>query len=413
VRRRESTAGPRFWMLETIREYAAEQLAITGETGDLEARHLEHYAALADDCFDETLGGRDDLERLEQERENLRLALDTALTTDPELALELARRLAPSWKQRGEYREGRERLAAALAHAPGTPTVARAWALHAAARLANRQSDFEVSDNLANEALAFFRELGNQRGTGLAQSELGWNARVRGDYDTARGLYEAAAEVLSGVGNEQVQLTALGNLANVLSNQGDHARAVTLLRQVVAGSRREGSSYRLALALNNLGYAEEAAGEPERARRSLEESIALSRQGGQKADLASALHSLGHLLQATAPADALAHYSESLRLGREMEEPRLIAYCLLGGAAIEAARGQPTHVATLLGAASAILAQTGSVLAPDEQTEVDAIEATCREARSAEAFTRAWEDGAALDAAAAADRALELWEETE
>ena len=71
--------------------------------------------------FDETLLGNDDLELLEAERENLRLALDFALRSDPELALSLAQWLMPSWLQRGESLEGRERLSAALAGAPDAP----------------------------------------------------------------------------------------------------------------------------------------------------------------------------------------------------------------------------------------------------------------------------------------------------
>ena len=52
-------------------------------------RHLDHYAALARDTVDETLLGNDDLDRLEEERENLRVAFDLALEIEPELALEL------------------------------------------------------------------------------------------------------------------------------------------------------------------------------------------------------------------------------------------------------------------------------------------------------------------------------------
>jgi len=412
VRRRDSTGEPRFWMLETIREFAAERLAAAGETDGLERRHLDHYAAVAEACYDETIQRGDDYERLEVERENLRLALDLALTTDPELALELARRLLPSWDQRGDHREGRERLAAALAQTEGTPTLARAWALDAAARLAGLQSDLEAADNLSSDALALFRQLGDRRGAGMALNSLGWNAFYRGDSADAERLFEEAVEAHSDPGEEQVQLTALAGLAACASVQGDHTQAVTLFREIVAKTRREGSTARLAGVLNNLGVAEEAAGETEQARRSLEESVALSRQTGQKQFLTDALHSLGHLKQETAPAEALAHYSGSLRLAREMEEPHGIAYCLEGGAAIYAAGGEPAYAASMLGAAAAIRTQTGLVLEPVEQAEVDTLEAQCRQALPAEAFTRAWEDGAALDANAAADWALRLWEES-
>src|SRR5207244_13111140 len=135
-----------------IREFASEGLTAAGEDEDVQRRHLEHYATLAESCFDETLLGNDDLELIEEERENLRLALDLALRSDPELALSLARWLMPSWMQRGESLEGRERLSAALAGAPDAPAQTRAWALRAAAFLAVRQSDHEVAEALGGEA---------------------------------------------------------------------------------------------------------------------------------------------------------------------------------------------------------------------------------------------------------------------
>jgi predicted ATPase/class 3 adenylate cyclase len=413
LRRRDGKVGRRFWMLETIREFAAEQLEAAGETDDVQRRHLEHYAALAEACFDDTLLGHDDLDRLEEERENVRVAVDLALEIEPELALELGRRVMPSWTRRGEFREGRERLAAALSRAPHAPGLARAWALRAAASLASQQSDLAVADSLGYEALALFRELGDQRGVGWTLNVLGWNAMARGDYGEARRLYEEAAEAHSDPGDEQLQRRALMSLANVESVDGDYARAVSLLRDVVASTRREGSTLELALALGNLGTAEDQAGETEQARRSLEETIALHRQDARKPGLAVALCNLGYLLRATDPVDALAHFSESLTLSREIEEPRTIAYCLEGGAGIIAARGNPTDATTLLAAASTIRALTGAVASPVRRAKADTLEAQCREALSPEVFARAWEEGASLDAMAAADWALRFWEETE
>jgi predicted ATPase/class 3 adenylate cyclase len=411
LRRRDGTFGHRFWMLETIREFAAEQLTAAGEADDVRRRHLGHYAALAEDCFDETLLGNDDLDRLEEERENLRVAFDLALEIESGLALELGRRLMPSWMRRGDFREGRERLAAALSRAPDASEGARAWALRAAASLASQQSDLVVADSLGHEALVLFRELGDQRGTGWTLNVLGWNAMARSDYGEARRLYEEAADAHSGPGDEQLQRRALVFLANVDSVQGDHARAVRMLRDVVASTRREGSTHELAVAVLNLGVSEANAGETDEARRSYEESIALSRRDARKPGLAIGLCNLGYLLRASAPSEALAHFSESLTLSREMEEPRTIAYCLVGGAGILAAQGNLTQATTLLGAASSIRAPTGMGVAPSRKRMADTVEAQCREALSAEAFARAWDEGGALDANAAADWALHLWGE--
>jgi len=410
LRRRDAPRARRFWMLETIREFAAERLTAAGEDAEVQRRHLAHYATLAESCFDETLLGNDDLELLEEERENLRLALDLALRSDPELALSLARWLTPSWMQRGESREGRERLSAALARAPHAPARARAWALRAVALLAVQQSDHEVAEALGGEALALFRELGDQRGAGWALNVLAWNAMHRGDYGRARLLYEQAADAHRATGDERLEHAALSSLAMVASAERDAPRAVSLNREVVARARREGSTRSLALALNNLGASHDIAGEEEQARHAYEESVALNRQIANKPLLAVTLSNLGYTMWVTAPADALAHFRESLELSREVEDQRTIAYCLEGAARIFLERGNATHVAGLLGAASEIRRRTGAASSPGRKATTAAVEARCRAALSTDAFARAWDEGAALDAAAAAEWALHCWE---
>ena len=413
LRRRDGTFEPRFWMLETIREFAAEKLAAAGEIDELRRRFVDYYAALADACFDETLLGNDDFDRLEEERENLRVALDVALEIDPELALELARRCVPSWWRRGDFREGRGRLAAALERAPDASGLARAWVLRAAALLASQQQDLAVADSLGYQALSLFRELGDPLGEGWTLQVLGWNAINRGQYGDAGRLFEEAADAHGGLGDEQLRSAALMALASVEVVQGSPARAVELLCDVVASARRGGSSFRLAMALGNLGIAQDQNCETEHARRSLEESIALFRQDGRKPGLAIGLCNLGYVLRPTAPDEAMPYFHESLALAREIEEPRTIAYCLEGGAGVFATRGDYAHTATLLGAASAIRTQTGGVSSPVRRARRDTFEAQCREALSHEEFTRAWEEGASLDAIAAAEWALQLWEEAD
>jgi predicted ATPase/class 3 adenylate cyclase len=412
LRRRDTPRVPRFWMLETIREFASERLAAAREDENMQRRHLEHYAALAESCFDETLLGNDDLELLEDERENLRLALDFALRSDPELALSLARWLMPLW-QRGESLEGRERLAAALAGAPDASTEARAWALRAAAFLAVRHGDHDDAEALGGEALALFRELGDQRGAGWALTVLAFNAMNRADYGRARLLYEQAAEAHRATGNERLEFSALTSLAMVASAERDVPRAVSLNLELVASARREGSARSLALALNNLGGAHEMAGDDEQARHAYEESAALSRQIANKPLLAVTLCNLGFVVWATAPTDALTNFRESLELSREVEDPRAIAYCLEGAARIFLERGHETHAAGLFGAASEIRRRTGSVSSPGRRATTAAFEARCRAALSTDAFARAWDEGAALDASSAADWALRLWDDTQ
>lgn len=100
--------GPRtrYRLLETIRQYALEQLGESGEAESVRIRHSDHYAAMVR-AFDEpTLTGQQ-LDRAEQEIDNLRGAFGWSLeNADAEWALAMASSLHPLWLSRGRLREG-------------------------------------------------------------------------------------------------------------------------------------------------------------------------------------------------------------------------------------------------------------------------------------------------------------------
>jgi predicted ATPase len=409
LRRGDGSDGPRFWMLETIREFAAEQLAAADETADLQRSHLDYYAAIAKASYDETWGGHDDIDLLVAERDNIALALTVALETNPERALELAAAVTPDWIKRGEYREGRQKLAEVLARAPETPTQSRVSALLASCILADQQMDMEAVGALARNALDMSRILSYRLGEGHALARLGVVAWRQGRLDEAERLLEDAVDVLDTPGGEPSQELALAGIASVLADLGDLRKALAIQREVVARVRRKRSDASLAFHLNNLGFLEGLAGQTEQARRSIEESVALARQVGRKRSLSASLHSLGFVLQASAPTDALAAFSESLELAREIDSPAQVASCLEGAATIFVHCGDPAHAASLLGAASMVHTRTGDARSAAEKAEGVATLSLCREALSVEAFANAWEKGTALDANDAAGWALEIW----
>ena len=348
-----ASSGPRFWMLETIREFATEQLAAAGEADELLRRDLEHYAAVADECYDDTLLGNDDLDRLEEERENLRVAFDLALEIEPGLALELARRLMPSWHTARRLSGG-----AGAAGGGALPCTRRTRGPRARGRSAPPPCS-QASRTISRPRQPGLRGTRSLPGTwrpartGWTLHVLGWNAMARGDHGEARRLYEEAADAHSGPGDEQLQRRALMSLATVDVRPGRPCPS----RRVAPRRRREHSARRVnpragACPRQPRGQRGNRGRDGRRRGARYEESIALSRQDARKPLLAIGLCNLGHLLRASAPSEALAHFSESLTLSREMEEPRTIAYCLVGGAGILAAQGNSTQATTLLGAAS-------------------------------------------------------------
>ncbi|MCI3929005.1 BTAD domain-containing putative transcriptional regulator [Streptomyces sp. AN091965] len=147
--------GPRYCLLESVREYGAEQLREAGEAEDVRERHSAHYAALAERGGAALRGPeqRRWLERLDEESGNLRRALDAAVGRGAvERALRMVNALAWYWVLRGRVAEARRSLDAALALAPtgtGLPpgaAAARALALAWRTGIALRESDEGFTD---------------------------------------------------------------------------------------------------------------------------------------------------------------------------------------------------------------------------------------------------------------------------
>jgi predicted ATPase len=347
VRKRDSSLGSRYWMLETIREYASGKLEESAEAERLARRHLAYYLALAEDVDERRKAGEYELGRLEEERDNLRSAFDTALALEPEQALDLAGRLALYWNPRGHYSEGRQRLAAALAAAPAAPPLVRGRALTEAGYLAFWQADLDEAEQLGREALALAREHGDRSGSAYALVLLGGTIGV-GDLIAAIEYYEEALAEYEAAGDEAGRLGLLQDLASNAVERGDYQRAISLLREKIAtdGGR---DTYSLALAVGLLGFALAGIGENEEARQSFEQSLEMCRADGFSRLEAEILFGLGDLTRTTSPSRALEYYRESIELARTMGYLGLVGNCLPGIAVIALTSGEAKTAATLLG----------------------------------------------------------------
>ncbi len=150
----------RFAMLETIREYALEQLEASGEAEELRRRHAEYFVELAEAAERElTAAGETAVhERLEREHDNFRAALSWSQRSGAgDVELTLAAALGRFWLIRGHFGEGRGWLEDALGHDGGEPAV-RAKALRGVGVLALKQRDHEQAEAFLEESLALSRE---------------------------------------------------------------------------------------------------------------------------------------------------------------------------------------------------------------------------------------------------------------
>jgi predicted ATPase/DNA-binding SARP family transcriptional activator len=156
---------PRFRMLETIREYAAERLTESGEAEPLARCHVDYFLGLAEEAEHgfESTEQLVWLARLDADHDNLRAALRWAVEHEEgrEIGLRLAGALQDFWVTRGHRHEGWQWLESALARARAIGrTAARAKCLCGSGRLAEAQYEYEAARLLLQESVAIYRELG-------------------------------------------------------------------------------------------------------------------------------------------------------------------------------------------------------------------------------------------------------------
>jgi predicted ATPase/DNA-binding SARP family transcriptional activator/Tfp pilus assembly protein PilF len=407
----------RFRVLETLREFAAEQLP-SEAVATLQRRHAEQYLALAE-AADQQIGGPETetwLDRLENEHDNQRAALDWCLTVegDGEIGLRLAERLWWFWLVRGYLTEGRERLHQVLARAePLGRTAGRAKVLNGAGVLALNQADFATGLTYLEESLAIQRELGNKKGISATLNNLGVAVWSQGNYPEARLYYTESLDILRELEDREGIASTLNNLGNIAVNEGNYASARALHAESLAIKRELGDKGGIGSSLNTLGVITQEQGDYPTARSHFEDCLSLYRELGDKKNIASTLHNLGLVILRQGDYEA-AHpvFEESLSLRRELEDKEGIAYALEGLGGMATAQGQATRAARLFGAAGSLRKAIGAPLPPNECGGYDQDIAVLRAALEEEGFEAAWAAGRAMTLEQAIAYALETEEES-
>ena len=270
LREAEEAGGePRFSMLETIREFAREQLAQAGEEDLLLKRHALEFAQFAEEA-DAGLRGDDQLlwfERLESEHDNLRAALDSSLAAgDDETALRLGGALGWFWYTHGHALEGCNRLTELLAATEGAPEKLRARPLYALGVLVDQRGEPERAAELVERSLAVFREQGDRERVAAALNSLGSIKRALGDLDAARSLLEEGLAIRRELGDEARAASSLGNLGILAFERGDLDDAESRFLEALELDRMHGNEWGACTGLDSLAAVAIERGDHERAR---------------------------------------------------------------------------------------------------------------------------------------------------
>ncbi len=371
VRQVETAGEPRFAMLQTIREFAAERLTESGEQPEIARRHAQVFLALAEQAAPNLTGpaGKRWLDALAREQDNLRAALNCAIASDAaETAVRLGAGLWRFWHMRGFLREGSERMDAVLAM-PGlrAGSTLRRTALDAAAGVRYWMADLDAARALYEEALVLAREAGDP--AGLAE--------------------------------------ALYNLSFVYSvDKSDAPKALALTQEALAIYRTLDDRPWLARALWALGNAHYFNGQVEEAHGPLRECVTLFREVGDRFGLGWGLHTLGLVDQRLGHVeDARLLWTEMLRIFSSADDVSGIGTGLSNFRSLAQADGDFVRAQRLAGASAALTRRTGSGI-------TDVIESTEGRVGGEPGLDdatahRAWAEGQAMTIAEAVHYALE------
>jgi predicted ATPase/DNA-binding CsgD family transcriptional regulator len=369
--RQNSDGEMRFTMLETIHQYAAERLEVSGEAESIRVLQASYLANLVEAAQKEIYSAGQEywFGRLRDELDNLRSVLAWSLNgNEYEYGLRLAAALQEFWIFDGLAAEGRRWTDLALNKSIQAKPNLRAGVLRSAGHIALSFNISHRSKELLSQAIQLFKQNLDERNTAWSLVLLG------GSYD---------------------------------KNVQEVQQGINLCKRALALFHNQDDKPGLTFTLNMLGELARAQEDYDAARRYYEESLSLAIETSNRQREATALNNLSFV----------AYHQQNYRLALELAYRALILArelksdfrqaCFIATVAGPAiALGRPELAAQLLGASYARFKSLGILHAPVDQSELDHFETATRQHLGDEAYLETWQAGQTLTLQEAVSLAL-------
>lgn len=352
-----------YHLLETIREFASEQLAASGEEAEYRDRHAAYFLGIAAEAARGYHTAREPwaFAQIAHHLDNLNEALRWSMREGEGGGLRTAMQLANAvwwfWYVRGQLGEGR-RWYQQIIHDPRAAAwpAALAECVVAAGHMAVRMLMGAEAQTLLHDAVQRFQHLGDIAGEAVARCGLGYAA---------------------------------------LQIDGDPAAAIAILHEALALTPAA-NTWQRAATLNALTFSLLAIGEYEQAAISAEETLALARADGDQQGTGVTLVTLGLMARERGDlANALQVFREALTHYQHVDDRANICICLEAIAGVLVHQGQAAQGAWLLAATAALRRRTGTPAPVNEAPRLEQDIAAARLALPPDVFTAAWGAGGA------------------
>jgi predicted ATPase/DNA-binding SARP family transcriptional activator len=417
-----SSAEMRYRMLESLREYAAEQPSPVGRD-ELARKHALYYLEYAERARGH-LNGREPapwLDALEIEHDNLRAALAYYAGTPEGVipGLRLAAALGPFWKIRGHRVEGLAHLDAALARVGADATDCETRqilydACCATGHLLQGAGEYERAHGVYSRALDIARRLERPQDEANSLKLLGNIAYSRRHIAEAEALYTASLTLYRRLNRTHAVAHLLDSLGSCALALGDAFRALELHAEALPIMREAGDRLALVITLSNLGNAAQELKQFDLARSMLEESLDISRALGSRESIAFALRNLAFVAIGQGDAQSAERLlAESLAIFRELRLQTSLSELLVAFAQCADLRNDGARTVRLIAAADALSTRLGVLIGDVERQEHDRLMAVAHLALGPSAVDAARMQGRLMTADQACDFALNYGERAE
>ena len=432
------TSTPRFRLLETIREFALEQLTANGETEQVRQRHADYFRGHVAQNTPGLAGqaASRQLDQLERDHDNLRLALQWLLAHDALAAQGLVGELCDFWYIRGHFGEGRRWAKAALA-ASHLAARQRAAALYTGSRLAFTVDDLDDALGLSQESLTIYRQLGDAHGIATVSHDAGWIAYQLGRYAEAHLIFDENVVACRRLGDKQKLARALNSsatsyvldgvveqyglarrhfaenlaLAQAIDWQegvayawqghamleqklGNYQQAILHLEQALAIFRMLGFQRNEALILRGIGEAARLDQQLNLAQARAEAALHLYQQLQVPWGIMATTVELGMIARVTGNwAEAEKQHRQSLQIAQAQNDLKTVAVNLASLSGVWLAQDQPQAAAQGIAVAQQLFDRLPAFLPPGDAADFGQLQADLRATLGEAQFALAWQQG--------------------
>ncbi len=362
LRDEDAEGTSRFHMLETVRDFARDELERVGEAADLSYRLATHVLALLTTA-NEHIDGADAqtwLMRIDEQSSNLKAALHWTLE-DPEgsqqLGVDLVNAMGWFWYVRGDAIEALRWLDRAIERDDDSPLSLRVRLIYYSAAMLERLGRLVEAEGRFEEALTMFRELSDENRVAQTLNSLGGLAVDIGDTAKAFDHLNEAERILRGLGDNYGRAVSLVNLCDAALATGHHELAEEFGQQ----------GLELFSGLEN------------------EWGAAVARR-----HLAKVAYAKGDLLQTQS------HLLAALEGSHDVGDRSSFVRCLERLAGVQVGLKSPLHAVRLAGAAARLRDEIGEHLDDDRRESFERSWAEARAVMGNEGFEQAWAQGSQM-----------------